>query len=1460
MPYVFFGVAFAFLAAAVFILLFVGRMKPPPFVSGAALDDDAMAAHMRSLGAEYKAVSKGAPGVSAAPVVKRLKRFYKLKKIFCRRGMFDGERWLYENRNYLLGGLASASALTGLPCVSGYPRVYLLCAEIVKHMPGAIDGERFKKYLTAFQAVSPLHYTELRALPDAMMLAAAEQAAIYAGRFVKIRKNLEAAAAGKPADPRNNSYVYGVMKYGTPKQKARLSGINTGDAVVFFERRVSAYSAAVAALITAMRESELFMTAEFLRGLSALDRILRAERAGVYKNMRDFSREAYMLDIAEISDCKNIPEEYVGRHLTALADANNTHIGRYLYEKPVFFRARTFLRYAYLWLPFLVSVAAAALLSVFYTPYAAPLFFLFYPFARRLTLAALKPFAPPRPCPRLKFDSIPDEYATAAVMSELLCSPADAASALGRLHKLKYANQNSGARFMLLADLKPSEHETEPGDAELIRALDEYPCDGDIEIYVRPRSYHKRAGACKWFGRERKRGAVLDYFAFVAEGRDMFAYKRGAGFKPKFALLLDADTFTPDVKAFAEACAHPLNTQTVLTPEIRQHMPKTAFQKMFGGGYSPYPGALQDEYPVARESAFCGKAIVKIEPFYQRLNGLFRPESVLSHDIPEGAAVTSAATGIPCYEGYPRGGRQFFKRAARWTRGDWQLLLYMFPYPKNPLSAYGRFLIFSNILYSLEGVAALFLLFLTPFYPPLAAAAAAYFLLPALLYGVFPEAFRALYRLMSLPYAALSSICAAVVTLARLATRRKLLEWETFAAGGGKKQSYYLTCAAVNAAAGAALMVLCHRFAAPAFARYACIAAAVLFAAFPVVDLVLAYEPKKKKDVSDGARAMIEDAARRTWQFFKDMLDINCLTYDNYQEDFSRGYAKMASPTNMGFAVTAVINARDLDFIGAEEAFAHLGKIADAINGLEKFNGVPYNWYNPDSGRKLSDYISFVDAGNLFCALLAAIEALKTHDAPASLIGAFDSLVSGMDLTPLYDRKRKLFMVGADAGFFAERAVVPADGDACPAADKCGRYDLFASEASLSSYAAIAAGLTDKEHWAHLSRKHVRACGASLVSWTGGMFEYLMPFLFLDIPEGSMLHKSAANAVKSQRKFAARAGAGFFGVSESQYADTGDSSAYLYRAFGDARVAVKDFEDAAVFSPYSSFLALCVAPHAAMRSISALIDAGMYGEYGFYEACDMRAGSARPVKTYMTHHQGMILCAAVNFLKDGLHAKRLSNYRRGACNYLLTEAPPRRAKKKCAAVCSRPAVKSFRRVIDLYANVCQEAGLALWPLIRGRSGLLIDERGNGCWAYNGLKLERFYNTSRDNGVRFGIVENGTYTDVYAAAERAVQTEICAVHTSLVNGLLITITTCAAVNFDGEAREIVIRNRSDTAKKFRFTAYYEPVFAPECDYRSHPAFNRMFVRTEKGAGGCVFAESVNRAAVRTGAFLTGSKIC
>jgi len=281
----------------------------------------------------------------------------------------------------------------------------------------------------------------------------------------------------------------------------------------------------------------------------------------------------------------------------------------------------------------------------------------------------------------------------------------------------------------------------------------------------------------------------------------------------------------------------------------------------------------------------------------------------------------------------------------------------------------------------------------------------------------------------------------------------------------------------------------------------------------------------------------------------------------------------------------------------------------------------------------------------------AKSNALRLIDALRHIAVEAERLGDDMDFAFLLNPRRKLMSIGYDVQAQQLQA-------AC--------YDLLATESRTAIFAAIAKEDIPQDTWFLLGRGHTLDHGRPvLLSWTGTMFEYLMPALWMRSYSNTLLERSRVAAVRSQQAFASSRGIPW-GISESAYFKLDEAGNYQYQAFGLPQLSLMKRESKAlVISPYSTFLALNVDPSAALQNLRRMENLGWTGAYGFYEAADytifrsrFRWSRCQIVRCWMAHHQGMSLLSIANFLCSNVVQRWFHTDRRVQATELLLHEKP----------------------------------------------------------------------------------------------------------------------------------------------------------------------------------------------------------
>ena len=467
-------------------------------------------------------------------------------------------------------------------------------------------------------------------------------------------------------------------------------------------------------------------------------------------------------------------------------------------------------------------------------------------------------------------------------------------------------------------------------------------------------------------------------------------------------------------------------------------------------------------------------------------------------------------------------------------------------------------------------------------------------------------------------------------------------------------------------------------------------------------------------------------------------------------------------------------------------------------------------------------------------ALAATAEARRREEAAAAAL----ALADGMDFTFLFDASRQLFAIGYRV----------ADG----ALDE-GRYDLLASEARLTSFLCVARGEVPPVHWFRLGRPMTPVeLGSALVSWSGSMFEYLMPALVMRAPEGSLLDQSCRLVVKRQIAYGASHGVPW-GISESAYNVRDLDLTYQYSSFGVPGLGLeRGLGEDLVIAPYATALAAMMDAPAAARNFAELARLGGRGAHGYYEALDFtrsrlpEGAKVAVVRAYMAHHQGMTVTALANVLLDGVLRERFHGEPvMEATELLLHErvprdipvTRPRGEEVRAPGHLREPAVPVARRFTSP-ADALPRTHL----LSNGRYVVMMTAAGAGYSLCGPLAVTRwredrtrdawgsfvFLRDARSGGVwSAGYQPAGVEPDTYQASFLEDRAEIRRRDGTIMSTLEVLVSP----EDDAEIRRVSLINLGTEAREIDVTSYAELVLAPPRADAAHPVFSSLFVQTE-----------------------------
>ena len=1014
-----------------------------------------------------------------------------------------------------------------------------------------------------------------------------------------------------------------------------------------------------------------------------------------------------------------------------------------------------------------------------------------------------------------------------------------------------------------------------------------------------------------WIGWERKRGKLELLLGALAVGSHGAFLDLGAlsvmASGTRYLVTLDSDTQLPPgrLRELVGIAAHPHNTPrldatgrrvvggyAILQPRVATPLPTpgehTPYHWLFAGqcGTDPYSAASSEVYQdLFGEGTFTGKGLLHVQAAHTLLCGRLPIDQVLSHDLLEGSMARCAAvTDITVIEDAPYHADVAASRVHRWTRGDWQLLPFLLNPWRYPMRPVNRWKMFDNLRRSLVAPASLALLVLA--LAGVAGTPVAALLLVLASVGAGPlmgavagfspsrddvaklrfyhqavtelvrSGWGAVWHLAQLLQDALMALDAVARALLRMGvTRRHLLQWTTaeaaqVAASTDLWMLWRRHWVAPVVAGGLMAMVLPDA-PNPAFAAVLCL----VWAASPWWTWWVSRPPRFRAQdtlpLTD--QVYLEGIARDAWRLFERCVGAqdNHLPPDNLQTMPHDMVAHRTSPTNLGLYLLSVACARQFGWIGTPELITRLRATLTTMGRLQRHGGHFLNWYDTESCAPLLPmYVSTVDSGNLSGHLLAVAQACRelAVGVPATDAGhdrvSLDTLAADCerlawepDFAFLYHRKRNLFHIGYRV---AEQQL------------DASFYDLLASESRQTSLLAIAKGDVPVRHWAALGRPFFAVGSqAALRSWSGSMFEYLMPSLVLDEPRGSVLRDAGDCALREQVAFARRHGVPW-GISESAYAGQDHTLAYQYAPQGVPRLALRRTPaDELVVAPYATALAAQIAPHCASLNFAALQQLGARKDYGFIEALDFTAarqtdaGRSTPVCTFMAHHQGMSIVALANVLLGGV-AQRwgMANPHIEAVSSLLHERPPREVSTLSAPSGSATLAALQQRAPGLLRDVLPGSS-AVEPthvLSNGRYSLSLRANGAGSSQHGKLGITRWRDDAlRDAYGSFFYLRWDQQPQLVSITQHPAPDPLAQYRSTFHADrvcfdaawpqLQALTTVWVSPEDDIEFRQVELHNHGARSLEIELISAFEVTLCPQAADESHPAFSNLFVSAQ-----------------------------
>ncbi|MDD5888135.1 MAG: glucoamylase family protein [bacterium] len=1107
---------------------------------------------------------------------------------------------------------------------------------------------------------------------------------------------------------------------------------------------------------------------------------------------------------------------------------------------------------------------------------------------------------PTNPLPKLDYSKgIPEESATMVVIPTIVGDKKKIKEMFDILETFYLINKTENLYFTLLGDVKAAKEKVMPYDKE----LSEYGCFLASELNKKYKKdlfyfiYRKRIWDPKedtYLGYERKRGAILQFNKILLhDANKAFLDKyfnvnmlENNTLNIKYVITLDTDTrlVLNTALNLVGAMAHPLNRPVLnkegtkvirgyglMQPRVSVDIEatnKSLYSQIFAGigGFDTYsaivPNVYQDSFG---EGSFVGKGIYDLKVFEEVLENAFPDDLILSHDLLEGNYLRCGyVCDIELIDDFPSKFLTDITRHHRWARGDVQIIGWLFnkvknkkgQVVKNPINLLGKFKIFDNIVRMFLYPTLLLTLICGIFFSKVSplwwiglvvleiAVPVVIFLrskitksngkLNVYYKNLFSGGRSVLLRsyivLATIPFYTKLYMDAFFRTMYRLLISHKnLLNWitaeEVEKTVKGDLKNYIRNFIPNIITAG--LLIIFGLI----FKNIFALVLALVFLSAPFILYYVSLNIDHSQIELKGDEVLeIKDVALKTWKYFEDNLveKYYYLIPDNYQENREQKLDLRTSPTAIGYSLTSVVCAYELEFIDVDRAVYLIDKILHTVDSLEKWNGHLYNWYDIKTKKVFNPrFVSTVDSGNLAAALIVVLEFLKKNGSD-ELIKLCTKLIDNMNFKKLYTKKN-VFSIGYDES--EEKLSIY-------------NYNKFASESRLTGYIAICLGDVPAKHWFSLDKSLTTYKGhKGLISWSGTSFEYYMPLLFMKNYPNTLLDESYRFAHFCQKDYIEGVSRSLpWGIGESAYDELDNSLNYKYKAFSTPYLKAKeDKENRIVLSPYSSIMAMELFPEDVYENMNKFKKLDMYGKYGFYEAYDYDNKDA--VLAYFAHHQGMILVALTNYLKNGAIQNYFhSNVNIKTFDILLKE----KVQIKTSIDMKMARYKKYDYQKEKIENDIRAFNyISYMPEVSVLSNkkycLLMNDRGDSFSRYRTLQLNRYRKiTEQDYGLFMYIKDvstNKVWSNTYAPVNIKPDNYEVVFASDMIkylrtDGKMMTKTEIVVTkDHHAEIRKITFKNNSDVDKILELTTYTEVILSENMDDVSHRVFNNMFVSSE-----------------------------
>ena len=1263
------------------------------------------------------------------------------------------------------------------------------------------------------------------------------------------------------------------------EEQVRKNGMTVTDVINKEHFDIALKKVSMKNCITSIKEISRMDILDIFENVSIVEKILSKDE--IYVKMDYPTKNMYREEIQKLAKKHHISEVYIAQKALELCEnkkEKKAHIGYYiisegkseLLEKLINKKIRKIknktkvkIYVGSIYLITILLVLAICAKSIIF----GILSFIPIQYAvTKLFQYLLSKIVKPKLMPKLDFQDtgIPKEYSTMCVITSIIKDTKNVEELMKKLEVYYLANKSKNIYFTLLGDPSSEKKENMEVDKdiivkgkEIVKQLNQK--YGNIFGFI----YRKREWCTSercFMGWERKRGILNQLNEYLITKKNPFLVNTWNDLpKIKYVITLDSDTklvLNTGLKLIG-TMAHILNkpevnkiTNTVeaghalIQPRVGVGIlaeRKSMFTRIFAGsgGTDLYSNAISDVYQDNfDEGIYTGKGIYDVEVFYEVLKGAIPENTVLSHDLLEGNYLRCGlSSDIVLMDGYPSHYISYKKRKHRWIRGDVQIL----PWLNSTLNFLSKYKIIDNIVRDIREFCIILMLIFTyiaSFYTNekiyliitlVLIAIPAILELVEYILGLKDNKqklivnklsnfqgilLRFISEIMILPDMAYAEINAFVKSIYRMKISHSyMLEWTTAEQAEHNKKEfikdYYLEMIP-NSLLG--IIFLLNN-------NVVFWIIGLIFLIGPMYAHYISKEIKNNRleNIQIQDEKFLIETAYKTWQFFKEN-SVKGLPIDNYQEDRKQKRAYITSPTNIGLYLLSTIAAYDLEFEDLNSTIKRLEESIETIENLSKWNGHLYNWYNINTLKPIKPlYISSVDSGNLVGYLYTLKQFLLSKDVQKNdLAKRVEDLINQTDFSKLYNEKIGLFSIGYN---IEENELTDS------------YYDLLATEARQTSLVAIAKKDVPSKHWNNLGRTLTKiGMYKGLVSWGGTAFEYLMPTINIPSYETTLLDESCRFSVISQRKYAKKLGT-MWGISESAYNTKDTKGNYQYKTFGIPWLGLKRGLEEVVVSPYSTAMSLNFYPKESIENLKELENNKVFGKYGFYESIDYTPKKA-VTKTFMAHHQGLILTSIDNLLKENIFQKRfMENAEMEGVDILLEEKMPENV------IITKEKKEKVEKIKykDYEEYTQREAGI----------NVLANEKYSVIMKDDGSSYNKYGNDIIGNNIHMYIKDINS-KKIYDTVSKNIKIIFTTSESKITiqdGNLLINMKVTIVPNLPIEVRALEIKNTGNNNLSLEVTSFMDVILTSLDAYNSHPAFNKMFIDYKKIDNGILFTRRV-----------------